>query len=703
MNRQHVFRTDRPAQETPNKALPDGLIAGNGDLTVTLAGTSDRVKLYIGKADFWKADGRVYVEERGGIAPLGLAELLLPHLAYAEYRAEQNLDEASISLHLTEGPLSADVKITVCAGENTILVELNHSYPAVSASLSLRPLHGTGAIVESGEERDVSYMMRGFDEPELRFPTFGICALRRIFRRVSEDGRRERIVWAIAAATNHDTAAYRSQTVERVGAMTAEDCERLLSDHAAWWRDFWSKSGVSLPGNEDLELYWYAGIYACACCMGNREFPPGLWGAYSTADGMGWFGDYHLNYNYQAPFYALTASNHPELLDCYMAPLNEFLPIAKRYADEFLGVRGAVFPVGIGPHGMETDVRPDTKEHGHLFLGQKSNGAYACVIPMLHWYATRDREFAKREYYDFLRSVAIFWEDYLVFEDGRYHIYNDSLNEVGWYAGPDHMPVGHDDKNPIVSRGLVRMLMKLMIDLAGELGVDEDRIPKWRHILEHLPLGETFERNGEQILRGIDGSTELRELAMECMFPAGQIGRYSTPELFEAAKNTHRQLSIWDSHNRFCSYYPEAVRLGLPPEEIIGHIREVIEKRGLPNGMFRYGGGGLENSAAVPGTLNEMLLQSYEDIIRLFPCWDPAQDASFHGLRAFGAFVIDAEMKDGTICAQIRSEKGRLLKLEKPGEGYIVVKNGETIPLTELFTEIETEPGEFLLVRPVCG
>ena len=68
--KEHVFRTDRPARETPSKALPDGLITGNGDLTVTLAGTSDRVKLYIGKADFWKADGRVYTSERGGIAPL---------------------------------------------------------------------------------------------------------------------------------------------------------------------------------------------------------------------------------------------------------------------------------------------------------------------------------------------------------------------------------------------------------------------------------------------------------------------------------------------------------------------------------------------------------------------------------------------------------------------------------------------------------
>ena len=109
-----------------------------------------------------------------------------------------------------------------------------------------------------------------------------------------------------------------------------------------------------------------------------------------------------------------------------------------------------------------------------------------------------------------------------MFEDGKYQIYNDALNEVGWYAGPDHMPVGHDDKNPIVSKGLIRMLMKLMTDLSGELGADADKVPKWRHILEHLPQADTFESEGEKILLGIDGSRELRELALEYAFPVGR-------------------------------------------------------------------------------------------------------------------------------------------------------------------------------------
>ena len=142
-----------------------------------------------------------------------------------------------------------------------------------------------------------------------------------------------------------------------------------------------------------------------------------------------------------------------------------------------------------------------------------------------------------------------------------------------------------------------------------------------------------------------------------------------------------------------------AARLEYPPEEIINHIHEVIGKRSLPNGMFRYGGGGLENSSAIPGAVNEMLLQSHEGVLRLFPCWDRSADASFFGLRAYGAFVVRATLENGEITARILSEKGGPLRIEKPGEGYAVYKNGAAVTLDSPVTVVDTAPGETLTVR----
>ena len=219
----HIFRMTHPAKETPSTALPDGAVTGNGDVTAMLAGGPDRVRIYIGKADFWKADGRVYVENRGGIAPLGLIELLLPQMAYADYLAEQDIDECRISLCLTAGKLSVSLKITVCATDNTILLELGRPIMS-SASVSLLPLEGSDAVTEVGSDGDVCYTVHGFDSPQLRFPSYGICALRRIFR--SRAAGREKSLWAVCVSTSHDTAAWKAQTTENTSRRKI--CFRLM-------------------------------------------------------------------------------------------------------------------------------------------------------------------------------------------------------------------------------------------------------------------------------------------------------------------------------------------------------------------------------------------------------------------------------------------------------------------------------------------
>ncbi len=687
----HILKIQHPPQTVPTTMLPDGAVTGNGDLSITWGGTTDRIRLYIGKNDFWKGDGSGNTVIRGGIVPLGLIEILLPHFAYAPYHVEQDMDKAVLKGYYDIGTHDAVLTAVVCATENTILLELDRSFPGVSSSVALLSIEGNDAVIETGEMGDIKFGLRGFDTPSLEFPTYGFCALREISRVRYE--HRERIRWAVCVETNHDSAAYRRHVMTRISCMDNFDFETLLTRHDDWWKDFWSKSTVSLPEPE-LEMHWYAGLYIMACCARNQKFPPGLWGNFVTSDGMGWFGDYHLNYNYEAPFYALASSNHAELTDCYMAPLMDFIPKGKIYAKEYLGCRGIYYPVGIGPLGMETDIRPQTKEHGHLFLGQKSNAVYAAVIPMMRWYSTRDTVYAREQAYPYLREVADFWEDYLVFRDGRYHILNDALNEVEWWSGPDHMPKGQDEINPIISVGMVRMLMNLLADMAAALSTDTDRIPHWLEIAENLGPARTTDMDGVPVLRGTDNAPEIRGLCLQYMYPAEQIGKYKTPELFEAAQNTLEKLAAWDDNNLFCSFYPAAARLEYPAEAIIENIKKCIKKHGLPNGMFRYQGGGIENSAAIPATINEMLLQSYEHIIRLFPTWDRSKNASFRNLRAYGAFLVSAWLEDGQITAEIYSEKGENLNIEKPGDGYFVRYRDQTIPLDNLITSLDTSPGE---------
>ncbi|NCU06402.1 MAG: trehalose hydrolase, partial [Chitinophagaceae bacterium] len=100
----------------------------------------------------------------------------------------------------------------------------------------------------------------------------------------------------------------------------------------------------------------------------------------------------------------------------------------------------------------------------------------------------------------------------------------------------------------------------------------------------------------------------------------------------------------------------------------------------LPNLYIVQGCGGIETLAAVPLTINEMLLQSYEAVVRIFPNWNHTKDASFEQLRAYGAFLISSSLKNGKVqFVKIVSEKGRPCNMENPWPGKAVqlIRNGK--------------------------
>ena len=94
-----------------------------------------------------------------------------------------------------------------------------------------------------------------------------------------------------------------------------------------------------------------------------------------------------------------------------------------------------------------------------MFWGQKSNSAYAVVNMSMQFYHTWDEAYT-RKVYPFVKGVATFWENYLTREGDRYVIYNDAIHEG---------TVG--TMNPILSLGLVRMVMQTVSDMSALLGV----------------------------------------------------------------------------------------------------------------------------------------------------------------------------------------------------------------------------------------
>ena len=113
--------------------------------------------------------------------------------------------------------------------------------------------------------------------------------------------------------------------------------------------------------------------------------------------------------------------------------------------------------------------------------------------------------------------------------------------------------------------------------------------------------------------------------------------------------------------------------------------------RELPNGLFVWAGHGhgtyMGEMIGIAGLVNEFLLQSVDNTIRVFPCWPKEKDASFTNLRAQGGFLVTAEQKAGKITKlEITSIAGGKLRLLNPWTDKVV--------------EYETKPGQSLRINP---
>ncbi len=667
--------------------LPSGAVCGNGDVCLSACGESGTLTFHIGKSDFWKAlPGNV---SDGGIKTVGTLEV--SGVCVRAMRTAQRIDEGLVTARC--GAVRWELFV---APQNIAVFRVQSPAAKPAVTLRLTAAQGGGSEIKTERSARESVIERRFFGEELRFPS-AVCAVLRELDPQTDDGTRIQ-TFVLSVVSNHNAADYRAAALSLA---QEADVDALRQAHDAWWRDFWEKSSVTLS-DRLLEEQWYADQYILACCCGHPAFPPGLFGNFIKSDDVPWHGDYHLNYNYQAPFYGVFAANRPFLADGYEAPLLDFMPEGERNAREFLGCRGIYYPVGIGPKGLNTSRAPSL-EHDELFLGQKSDAAYGAVVMILRWNATRDTDYAARVY-PYLRAAAQFFEDYAVFEDGRYQIKNDAIHEmpVYWqgftYGCEDDYST---DTNNLLTLGLVRMLLPAAAEMADALGVDADSARTWRSLAGQLSPFPTFAYKGREVFRYTERGRAWNRgntLCIQHIFPAGQIHLGSDAHLLEVARNTFSVEDRALDDNGANSYLPAGARIGMDEQTLTRALLRHLRKYRLPNGLFDHAGGGIEHNTMTMTTVNEMLLQSVGGTIRLFPVW--RSDASFRTLRADGAFLVSAAQTGGEIGdVRVFSEKGGLLQMENPFPAATVTRGDGASQEVRGRICVQTQPGETLTIK----
>ena len=322
---------------------------------------------------------------------------------------------------------------------------------------------------------------------------------------------------------------------------------------------------------------------------------------------------------------------------------------------------------------------PNTIEDVVMLWQQKTNASFAAANMMMRFYSTYDEDYA-RKIYPFIVACAEFWEDYLTWQDGRYVVIGDVFYETAPWDGYE------GDFNCVVSLGMARMTFMAADALSRFLKVDRSKRAGWNHILKHLSAFPV--RGNDEGRLSLDNCerdsgrpTGTNRIHMHgTLLPTGLVGKYSDPEYIKAMRD---DIGDWHSgddrdwgnsmSNGVETVYPGAARAGYPAEEILQYLKERITMGSYPNCYIYAAGGGIETLSAVPSTINEMMMQSYEGIIRIFPNWDRTIDGSFFNLRAYGAFLVSSSIAGGEIRElNLLSEKGRRCVVENPWPGRTV-------------------------------
>jgi len=684
------YRTEfgEPPQLTPSDTAVDGPLLGNGDMGVAMAGTAREHRFILCKNDLWRL-----AHQYGKSCPVPLGQLsiiLQAGFSNASYRITQDLYTATTTGVFEKADSSVTMTSYVAATRNLLIVEITATGRAVNVRASLAVAGGRGAKTQTGRTDSIFWGTRAFPS-EVDIPTGAAGAWT-----LSEEDRLETdgafvvtpekpVTLVLAMESMFKSESYLDAAIGAVKELTDQsdqtdlsDLSDLRADHEAWWADYWDKSFVSIA-DPVIEKQYYLSLYGMGSCSRNPAFPPNIFG-WVTTDQPLWAGDYHLNYNHQAPFYGLARANRLAQADPHDAPFLDFMERAAWHCREMYGHEGGIYPVGIGPKGIETTYEAeryygnvsDCVEHGGLFYGQRTNGSYGLVNMAPRWYTTLDLDYGRR-IYPFVLQMAAFWQHYVTWDEAnkRYLIENDSCHEGSG-----------QDMNSCVSLALCRLALTLALDLGRALEEEAERYEAWEYILKHLSVGGVQELEGKTVFRYTENGREWwnnNTIGIQQIYPAGQVDLDSDPELLQIARNTLDVMQRWHDTNGSNSFFPAAVRVGYDPEVIVRELRIYSEHAGA-NGFQQGNPHGIENLSTVPNTINEMLCMGHNGVLRLFPVWPKERDAAFVSIRCWGAFLVSGELKDGAVQeVTILSEKGSDCTVvnpwpEKPVQ---IIRNGE--------------------------
>lgn len=690
----YLGKQDQVWTKLPNNWMESPFI-GNGLMgSMLFLNEDNQLIIQIGRSDVQDHRAQANKARAGKILP-DQSRLPIGHFVL---KTEGNLTGCQLRLNLWDAEISGtlitdlgkiDLTVFIHSEENLLVVNTKATQAEASYTITWQPEEAFCPRIRSKRKRANNYLDSYLPNP---LPTSDSLGDIQIGKQELLSGGETATAWHIDnvetnsktlfASVAHSypttTAVAEAQTV--VSQAKDQTVEALQQTHRVWWHDFYQKSFVSLP-DAKLESFFWAQHYKMACASkGGKAIADnqGPWLQETSWPALWW------NLNVQLAYSHLLPANHPELsiglinqLAKHQDNLTLNVPEAMRHdsmAINTISGQDLIAPV-------ESPLKNSRSTLGNL--------PWAMHNAYLQYRYTMDEQLLREKIYPLLKKSINFYRHFLIEGDDQ------KLHLPVTYS-PEYPRGNVADCNYDLS--LLRWGCQTLLDSARVLEINDPLIPAWQDVLERLvdyPQDET----GWMIGKGMPYATSHRHYSHLLMFyPLAMVDLDDQEERSLARKS----LLHWQSFPKGLagySYSGSSSMFSLLGEgdNAEQRLQDFLNDKILVNTFYKEGVSNpvIETPPAAARSIEDMLIQSWGDTIRVFPAipqkWP---EIAFADLRTEGAFLISAVRKQGTTAfVKVESLAGQPCRLQTGIEGPLEVLGQSS----DLVTQLDAGVVEFTL------
>ncbi len=616
----------------------------NGQLHFTLPGNEPKGEL---RLDLWNAEVRGALQNTNGAMQL---------------RTYTHATEPVIVIETVGAAPVIDFRSVPAKSYRPRNVPANHvAYPP-----QIRADEGDIAVSVQEMPEDARYQTDGLGRGQYATA----------WKTVEQGGGRRTTYVALGFSYPGQTA--RTEAIASVRRAAAAGSSSLTESHRQWWHAFYQRSFLSIPDSA-LESYYWIQMYRIGSV--SRADGPivdllGPWYQKTIWPATWW------NLNIQLTYWPFYTANHTDLAEPLLKTLwanrINLADNAKPYsADSYAIARASALDCRTGPG----------RELGNL--------PWVMHNLWLQYRVTMDDTLLREKIFPLMKGTFNYLSHLLAKgADGKLHL-PDS-------GSPEYIDSVADCN---YSTACLRWLAETIVQADARLGSHDSVAPRCHEVLDEL-APYAVDDTGFMVGKDLPFAKSHRHwshLFMIYPFHEWSFDNINQAPLVE--KSLNHWLSMPDAFAGY-SFMSAASMHALAGRgaQAVEALRKFLDFRGcLPNGLYREAGPCMETPMFTARTMQELLLTSHGDFIRVFPAVPESwTNACFADFRAEGGFLVSAERRGGiTRVVRVESLAGEPCRIRTSLPGSIKARGARHFALKQCsggVTEVDLRKGESVLL-----